>query len=130
MFGKGSKLYSVLRWKCPKCHERDMYLTRNPYKFSEMDKMHQDCPNCKQTYWPEPGYYYGAMYVSYALTVALSVAVFVAMTLLWEFEPLRYLIINTIVLALAFPWTFRTARSIWVNFFVHYEKDIEDSKKA
>lgn len=102
-----------------------MYKTKSAYSFSNLDKMHQSCPNCGQTYWPEPGYYYGAMYVSYALSIALSVAVFVAMIVLWEFEVVRYLLINTAVLALVFPWMFRTSRAVWINFFIHYKKDEE-----
>lgn len=125
MFGKGNKLYSMLRWKCAKCHEGDLFIRSNAYSFSNMDKMHECCPNCKQTYWPEPGFYYGTMYVSYAVSIALSVAVFVAMNVLWEFEVVRYLVINTVVLALAFPWMFRTSRAVWLNFFVHYEEDAE-----
>ena len=125
MVGKGSKLYSMLHWKCAKCHEGDMYKTSNPYNFSKLGEMYDTCPNCKQTYWPEPGFYYGAMYVSYALSIALSVAVFVASIVLWEFEVMRYLIINTVMLIIAFPWMFRTARAIWLNFFVHYQEDAE-----
>ena len=102
-----------------------MYKTSNPYNFSKLGEMYDTCPNCKQTYWPEPGFYYGAMYVSYALSIALSVAVFVASIVLWEFEVMRYLIINTAMLIIAFPWMFRTARAIWLNFFVHYQEDAE-----
>ena len=120
----------MLRWKCAKCHDGEVYKTANAYNFSNMDKMHDSCPKCNQTYWPEPGFYYGAMYVSYALSIALSVSVFVAMIVLWEFEVVRYLIINTAVLLLAFPWMFRTSRVVWLNFFVHYQKDGNTAKKA
>ncbi|MGB0368672.1 MAG: DUF983 domain-containing protein, partial [Flavobacteriales bacterium] len=91
---KGSKIYSMLRLKCPRCHEGDLFLHKNPYSFTKLEKMPDNCPVCDQKYWPEPGFYYGAMYVSYALTIALSVAVFVAMTVLWRFEILWYLGIN------------------------------------
>lgn len=125
MIGKETKLYSALKWKCAKCHEGEMFLTSNPYSFSNIDKMHDRCPHCNENYWPEPGFYYGAMYVSYALTIALSVAVFVAINVLWTFEVFTYLLINATILLLAFPWIFRTSRAIWLNFFVHYQSPEE-----
>ena len=125
MLGKGNKLYSILHWKCAKCHDGDLYKTSSAYSFSNMDKMYDSCPNCKQAYWPEPGFYYGAMFVSYALSIALSVSVFVAMIVLWEFEVIRYLVINAAMLILALPWMFRTSRAVWLNVFVHYQEDAQ-----
>mgnify|MGYP002725703322 CR=1 FL=1 len=125
MFGIGSKLYSILRWKCARCHRGEMFRTENAYSVKNIANMYDACPVCGQNYWPEPGFYYGSMYVSYALTIAMSVAVFVAMTVLWRFDVVTYLAINSTVLILAFPWVFRTSRAIWLNFFVHYDKSMD-----
>jgi ribosomal protein S27AE len=119
---KGFKLYSMLRWKCPRCHEGDLFNNPNPYDPSTIGDMPENCPNCGQKFLLEPGFYYGAMYVSYALTVALSVAVFVAMIVLWEFNTLWYLGLNALAIILCFPWIFRTSRAVWFNFFVSYQK--------
>lgn len=116
---KGSKLYSILNLKCPRCHEGDLFLTKNPYSFSDLDKMHDKCPVCEQKYWLEPGFYYGAMYISYALTIALSVAVFVAMIVLWQFDVLWYLGLNATAILILFPPIFRVSRAIWANIFIH-----------
>lgn len=121
---KGTKLYSILKLKCPKCHEGDLFLTRNPYSYSNMDKMPDNCPVCNEKNWPEPGFYYGAMYVSYALTIALSVSVFVAMIVLWHFDLVWYLGINTISIFLLFPPIFRVSRAVWFNFFVKYDPNV------
>jgi len=115
-------LSSVLRNKCPRCHEGDLFLTKNPYSFSNIDKMPDTCPNCGQKYWIEPGFYYGAMYISYALTVALSVAVFVAMIVLWHFDIKWYLGLNFTAMAVLFPLIFRLSRSIWAHIFIKPKK--------
>lgn len=120
---KGQKLYSILRWKCPHCHEGNLFGNPNPYSPKEIANMPDKCPNCGQKFSLEPGFYYGAMYVSYALTIALSVAVFVAMIVLWEFNIGWYLGLNAAAIILVFPWIFRTSRAVWLNFFVGYEKD-------
>lgn len=131
---KGTKLYSILKLKCPRCHEGDLFLTGNPYSYSNLDKMPENCPVCNQKNWPEPGFYYGAMYVSYALTIALSVSVFVAMIVLWYFKLIWYLSINTFGIIILFPPIFRLSRAIWFNFFVSYrsaeERAILSQEKA
>jgi hypothetical protein len=104
-----------------------MFLNRNPYSYSKIDKMHARCPHCNENYWPEPGFYYGSMFVSYALSIALSVSVFVAMNVLWTFEVLPFLAINAVILLAAFPWMFRTSRAMWLNIFVQYQPP-EDQK--
>ncbi len=117
------KLYSILHSKCPACLKGDMFLTKNPYSISNIDKMPEKCPICDQKFFPEPGFYYGAMYVSYALTIALSVAVFVAMIVLWKFQILWYLGINSTLIIILFPPIFRSSRVIWANFFMHYNRE-------
>jgi hypothetical protein len=124
---KGTRLYSVLRWKCPNCHQGDLYCTPNPYNPSRIADMPDSCPECGQRYLLEPGFYYGAMYVSYALTVALSVAVFVAMIVLWEFDVLWYLGLNAAAIILMFPIIFRTSRAVWFNFFVGFGSKARDT---
>ncbi len=118
---KGNRLFSIFRLKCPRCHEGNLFLTKNPYNYSNIDKMPDHCPVCNKKYWPEPGFYYGAMYVSYALTIALSVAVFVAMSVLWHFDLAWYLGINTVSILILFPPIFRVSRAIWFNFFESFD---------
>jgi len=83
------------------------------------------CLVCGENYMPEPGFFYGAMYVSYALTIALSVAIFVAMITLWKFDLKWYLGINASAIVLLFPPIFRISRAGWFNFFVRYKSSAE-----
>lgn len=76
MFGKGSKLYSIFAMKCPRCHEGDVFETRNPYK--KMTALKETCPHCGLRYEKEMGFFFGAMYVSYMLNIALFVTTIVA----------------------------------------------------
>ena len=54
-----------------------MFQQKNPYKLKGFMKMYDHCTECGQQFEIEVGFYYGAMYVSNALAVALSVATFV-----------------------------------------------------
>jgi uncharacterized protein (DUF983 family) len=119
---KGTKLYSILGQKCPRCQEGPLFINKNPYKLKNWDKMHNDCPVCELHYEREPGFFQGAMYVSYALGVALSVAVLVA-DILVGFNALEFFIANTLALVLFAPLLFRWARAIYLNIFIAYRPE-------
>ena len=88
--------------------------------------MNHSCPKCGLDFEREPGYYYGAMYVSYALTVAIGVSLFVADIVLFsEFNTWYYMLALTLLLLVLSPWTFRTSRVIWLNFFIKYKPEMK-----
>ena len=121
MFKKGSKLYSIFNSKCPQCHEGDFFkysFTFNPKKITQI---HDNCSNCNLKYMMEPSFFYGAMYVNYGLTVAISVATFIISKLFLGFTLLQSFAAILIVLFLLIPVTLRLSRSIWINMFVKYK---------
>ncbi len=126
MFKKGSLLYSVFKNKCPRCQEGDVYEDGNPYHLSKLFKMHKKCDVCGLKYEMEPSFFHGAMYVSYAMTVALFVTVFV-ITWLIGLDMLTSFIAVLISIILLMPVTFKLSRIIYLNFFVSY--DASYSKK-
>lgn len=128
---KGNKLYSIFKFKCPRCHEGDLFLTKSSYTsgFSEMFKT---CSHCGQRFEPEPGFYFGAAYVSYGLTVALWVALFVALVTFnhWGIisfsfyeDPLLLMGLGIGLLVVLLPLIYRLSRALWINMFVKYDKE-------
>lgn len=89
--------------------------------------MHEKCSECGLQYAQEPSFYSGAMYVSYALQVALFTTVYVALRVL--FNPIAEVYMAAIIGAafVLFPVTFRLSRAIYLNFFYSYDVD---AKKA
>ena len=124
MFKKGSKLYSVLFNKCPRCHEGNFMEENNIFNFKMVFKMHKNCSKCNLKYMMEPSFYYGAMYVTYALTVGVSIITFIIATLLFKLSLLESFIPIVVVLILTAPFSLRFSRIIWINIFVHYNKNI------
>lgn len=119
---KGSKLYSTLHMKCPRCQEGDIFMYKGTYKLKTMGEMHHYCPKCGLNYRPEPGFYYGAGYVSYALSAGISIAVFTALYpfLKWSHYEIYIGVISLLVLGTA-PLLFRWSRVIWLNIFNRYD---------
>ncbi len=118
---KGKRIYSILNGKCPRCHEGDFYMTKHAYAIKNFGKNYESCSNCNFKYEKEPGFFYGAMYVSYGFTVALSVAIGVAIFVLLPDASYKvYLIAIISGLILLMPISFRFSRIIWSNLFQHY----------
>lgn len=121
-FLKGTKLYSILTGTCPVCQEESMYKESNPYKLHRIFKMHVRCSHCRTKYKIEPSFFFGAMYVSYALGVAISVAAFIVVYFFFGGGLLATFIgiIGTLVVLM--PVIIRLSRNIWINMFLHFRK--------
>lgn len=77
-------------------------------------------------------FFFGAMFVSYALNVAWFVTGWVATLILLPNNE-NLLLIASIIIGfglLMAPLTYRLSRLIWINFFVSYDPYISESKKA
>lgn len=121
MLKKGTKLNSILTGTCPRCQNESMYLEKNPYKVSKIFKMHERCSSCGQIYKIEPSFFFGAMYVSYALGVAVATVFFIISYLMFGFNLMMTFVIIIIGLFLILPLLMRYSRNIWINFFVDYK---------
>jgi len=120
---KGSKLYSIFTGTCPVCHTGKMYKTKNPYIFSETLNMHDNCPHCSTKFKIEPSFFYGAMYVSYAVGVAFAVAAFIIAYFFIGLGRLNTFFVITGTLIAFLPIILRLSRNIWINFFFKYNPE-------
>lgn len=122
-------LVSTLSNKCPRCREGELFKRNSAYGFKgSATEMHETCPVCHQPTEIEVGFYYGTGYVSYALSVALTVSTFVAWKVLigmtFDIDDNRifyWLGTNIAILLLLQPVLMRLARSLWLSWFVKYE---------
>ncbi|RZJ72538.1 DUF983 domain-containing protein [Flavobacterium sp.] len=121
MFTKKSRLYSMITGTCPKCHEESMYVNQNPYNISETMKMHEHCQNCGFQYKIEPNFFFGAMYVSYALSVGAGVGTFLISKVGFGMDLLQSFAAIFGVLIFLMPLITRLSRNIYINLFVGYD---------
>ena len=124
LFKKGTKLYSILKRKCPRCQEGNFFkfsVTYNPRKVIET---HENCSSCNLKYMLEPSFYIGAMYVNYGIIVAMSVLIFIITTLALGFSLLEAGATIIIALLVFGPLNLRLSRIVWINMFVTYQKNV------
>ena len=119
-------LSTVLSCRCPRCREGKLFQHRLHINFNKNLQMNKTCPVCGQPTEIEVGFYYGTSYVSYAITVALSVASLLAwwLTIGLSVNDNRFFFwlgFNAVLLILLQPWIMRLSRSIWISWFVRYD---------
>ena len=106
--GDSSTASSILGLRCPRCREGRV--------FRSFLGMNETCPVCGYHFEREPGFFVGAMYVSYAMAVivcavGVAVARVVAPSLSW----VGLVVGATLLLAALSPWLFRYSRVIWLH---------------
>src|SRR5690554_1100974 len=119
--GKGSKIYSIVTCRCPKCHEGKMFLPGTLFHPMKFSKMHDYCPECGQSFEPEPGFYFGSMFVSYGINTALFIAFWIVTSFIVKDMSLTMIlgILFEVVVGLLLI-ILRICRSICIKCFVHY----------
>lgn len=105
-------IMDILQTRCPRCRRENMFVFP-VYRLDKLLKMHRYCPVCGQDLVPEPGFYFSAMYFSYAINVALMIIFGVGYEVL--FNPEHILITFASVFippTLLAPWNFRISRAL------------------
>ena len=127
MFGKGSKIYAMITGCCPKCHEESMYLNANPFNIMKIYAMHETCSHCKQVYKIEPSFFFGAMFVSYGLGVLIGIITFLVLHFVFQANLKTAFISIVVALILSNTLIMRMSRNIWINIFIHFDKNWKEN---
>jgi uncharacterized protein (DUF983 family) len=117
---------SSLGCRCPRCREGKLFQYPVSISLKKNMQMNKSCPVCGQATEIEVGFYYGTSYVSYALTVALSIGTLVAWWLIigLSVDDNRFfwwMGCNAVLLLALQPWLMRISRSLWISWFVTYD---------
>ncbi|MGA1544386.1 MAG: DUF983 domain-containing protein [Saprospiraceae bacterium] len=112
-----SRISSIFNLNCPKCQEGSLFET-STFSLKKPFTMPERCKNCQQPFMPEPGFYYGAMFISYIFMGWFSFffAAFFHWVLDWSITATFAALIG--VCFLFFIYIFRLARSIWIHIAI------------
>jgi uncharacterized protein (DUF983 family) len=119
---------STLGCHCPRCREGKLFQHPTTIRFKKNMLMNKECTVCGQSSEIEVGFYYGTSYVSYVLTVGLSLISLGiwALTIGLSVNDNRFFIwmgVNAALLIFLQPWLMRFSRSLWISWFVKYDPD-------
>lgn len=100
---------AILRGHCPSCRVGEI--------FAGTFSMNPKCPECELLFDREPGYFTGAMYISYAMAVPITAAIALTTSYIfpgWSFE--RVIGVAFAALLPLSPLFFRYSRILWIHF--------------
>ena len=112
---------AMWNYKCPRCRKGDLF--KKPFNISKPLDMNYSCSNCGKLFEPEPGYYFGAMFISYIFTAffCISFTLFLHWGLGWSTAASFGLLL--FVLAVLFVFIFRLSRTVYINLNVSYDPE-------
>ena len=121
-----SKLRAILEAKCPKCWEGNMFMfpISNFRKFSHM---HTHCPHCNLRFEVEPGFFIGAMYVSYAMSLVILFVTSVLIYTIFNNPEFHFYVIGIPLTVLSLlPIMYRYSRVLFLHLFGGIDKENRD----
>jgi uncharacterized protein (DUF983 family) len=119
MISKNSTLKSIALQKCPRCHVGNMF--ENAVYSTQFMRMYNTCSHCGLDFIQEPSFYFGAMYFSYAIQVAIFVMVYIILRFTFNPHTWTYVVWMITASFLILPLNYRVARVMWINLFISYK---------
>ncbi len=112
---------SILGMKCPRCRKGHLFVRKNPYAFRDSLKMPDFCPNCRQDFKIEPGFYIGALWTSFPIVILIMTVLSVLLLVVLGMALEWFFVAITITLLALQPVIIRLGRSIWIHIFVGFK---------
>ncbi|WOK09635.1 DUF983 domain-containing protein [Imperialibacter roseus] len=128
---KTSALQAIVHGKCPRCRSGNMFVEPN-FRLKDFDKMPVKCEVCGLRFEPEPMFYNGAMYVSYAISVALTIIVGFSVYFIFDNPDMWVYMAAIVTVVLLLSTTmFRYSRILYLHAFggIKYDASFGVSSK-
>jgi uncharacterized protein (DUF983 family) len=121
-----NKFRAIFMLLCPRCHGDTLY--RYPSrKISHAFQMKTSCENCGQKFELEPGFYYGAMFLAYAITAILLFLTFAVSFFLLRLSVDISMAISIALVFLLYIYINRLSRSLWIHMNVKFDAARKES---
>ncbi|MFN7493951.1 MAG: DUF983 domain-containing protein [Cyclobacteriaceae bacterium] len=113
---KRTRQEAIWQAKCPCCREGDVF--KYPLTVvTRFGSMNEKCPVCGTGFTPEPGFYFGALYISYGFTVVFFAGI--SLLLYFTIRPASWVYLTAIFGTSLFfiPFSFRYSRILFLYWF-------------
>lgn len=123
---KRNFLVNAFMQKCPRCQEGDLFI--KPFDISKPVNMPEKCPVCNQKFEPEPGFYYGAMFLSYIFSAFFFLGIIGVCLILFKMGINSAMLVLLVTAVLTYLFFLRMSRSIWINLMIKYDPNAKQHK--
>ena len=115
----GLSLKSIWNYKCPRCRDGDMFV--QPFNISNPLDMPDNCPVCNQRFEPEPGFYFGAMFISYILSSWFLLLPALLLVFYFKWSVGSAMMVAILMAAVTYFKFLRGSRALWLHLNVKYK---------
>ncbi|MCM4169853.1 DUF983 domain-containing protein [Arenibacter sp. TNZ] len=119
---RGTKLYSILKLKCPRCQIGNLFNNPGLFVFSRILEMPNKCSCCQQDFKLEPGFYTAALWISYPIVLIIFMPLIIlgfSLNSIPGFFKIMYPFIILFSFMLQIP-LMRISRAILLNMTIDY----------
>ncbi len=112
---------SIFKSKCPKCRKGDLFT--KPFDIKKPLDMPRNCEVCGQRTEPEPGFYFGAMFLSYIISGFALLFVALPLVFVFDWSVNATMVAVLFVAAVFYIKLLRLSRSLWIHISVKYDPE-------
>jgi uncharacterized protein (DUF983 family) len=112
-----SALAGIVARRCPNCRQGAI--------FRSTWVMNEDCPKCRLDFdRGEPGYFTGAMYVSYALVIpVIALLTLIEHLIVPDWSLFRLVVLASLICLPSTPLIWQYSRVIWIYFDRYFDPE-------
>ena len=115
-----SRFKSFVEARCPQCQEGRIF-KHSVFNILKFKQANEHCPHCGVKFESEPGFFWGAMYFSYALNVGLAICAGIIFFNIYEDPPLTPMALTVLGVSVVLsPFVFRLARLLMMYLVAPY----------
>ena len=124
----GFSIKAAWNYKCPRCRQGDIY--SKPFDLGKPLQMPKRCQFCDQKMEPEPGFYFGAMFISYILSAWFLLLPTLLLVFYFDWSVTAALFFTLFLGAITYLKFLRGSRSLWLHFMVKHDPEVESRVKS
>ena len=103
---------------------------KKPFKWTDPIDMHKKCEVCGLDFEPEPGFYFGALIISYGISSWMLLLPALLLVLYYDWSVMSAMVFTLAFASLTYFKIMRLSRSIYLHFSMRYHKTLEDSENS
>lgn len=115
---------SMWKYKCPRCRQGDLFI--KPLKLSDPLAMPKQCQHCGQKTEPEPGFYFGAMYISYIFMSGFILVPTLLLVFLLGWSVEGAMVFAIALMAVSYFRFARGARAFYIHMVIKFDPEASD----
>lgn len=122
-----SRITSCFKGKCPNCEKGDAYEKKSGFSLT-LPNLNEHCSECNHKFLKEPGFFQGAMYVSYGLSMGEVIATFIISQFFFDkvFDVRMFAVIVSVVILLSL-FNYKMSRMIWMYLFTPKQAAVKEN---